>query len=113
MHHIYFIIKNPIKFIIGYIGVILKVHGIDYFAPLSSYKVKHKQMKETLDFIKVKTYSVINLNNMFPVQSKDYTYLDFSKEQDLKYKSLLESEYRYIKSIQEKIIKNASLVYKI
>ena len=42
-----------------------------------------------------------------------YTYLDFSKEQDLKYKSLLESEYRYIKSIQGKIIKNASLVYKI
>lgn len=56
-------------------------------------------MKETLDFIKVKTYSVINLNNMFKVQSKDYTYLDFSKEQDLNYKSLLESEYRYIKSI--------------
>lgn len=99
MHHIYLIIKNPIKFIIGYIGVILKVHGIDYFAPLSSYKEKHKQMKETLDFIKVKTYSVINLNNMFPVQSKDYTYLDFSKEQDLNYKSLLESEYGYIKSI--------------
>ena len=49
---------------------------------------------------------------MFPVQSKDYTYLDFSKEQDLKYKSLLESEYRYIKSIKGKIIKNA-LVYKI
>lgn len=24
-----------------YIGVILKVHGMDYFAPLSSYKVKH------------------------------------------------------------------------
>ena len=96
-----------------YIGVILKVHGMDYFAPLSSYKVKHKQMKETLDFIKIKTYSVINLNNMFPVQSKDYTYLDFSKEQDLNYKSLLESEYRYIKSIQGKIIKNASLVYKI
>lgn len=111
MHHIYFIIKTPIKFIKGYIGVILKVHGMDYFAPLSSYKEKHKQMKETLDFIKVKTYSVINLNNMFPVQSKDYTYLDFSKEQDLNYKSLLESEYRYIKSIQGKIIKNASLVY--
>ncbi len=92
-----------------YIEVILKVHGMDYFAPLSSYKEKHKRMKETLDFVKIKRYSVINLNNMFPVQSKDYTYLDFSKEQDLNYKSLLESEYRYIKSIQGKIIKNASL----
>ena len=32
---------------------------MDYFAPLSSYKEKHKQMKETLDFIKIKRYSVI------------------------------------------------------
>ncbi|WP_456074384.1 type III toxin-antitoxin system ToxN/AbiQ family toxin [Holdemanella biformis] len=83
-----------------YIGVILKVHGMDYFAPLSSYKEKHKQMKETLDFIKIKRYSVINLNNMFPVQSKDYTYLDFSKEQDLKYKSLLESYKCQLKNVQ-------------
>lgn len=97
----------------AYIGIILKVNGLDYFAPLSSYKDKHKRMKETLDFIKVKKYSVINLNNMFPIQSKDYTYLDFSKVQDTKYKSLLLSEYRYIKSIQEKIHKNASLVYKM
>lgn len=97
----------------AYIGVILNVNGLDYFAPLSSYKDKHKRMKETLDFIKVKKYSVINLNNMFPIQSKDYMYLDFSKVQDTKYKSLLLSEYRYIKSIQEKICKNASLVYKM
>ena len=71
------------------------------------------QMKETLDFIKIKRYAVINLNNMFPIQPKDYNYLDFSKERDPKYKSLLLAEYRYIKSIQEKIRKNALLVYKL
>ncbi len=38
-----------------------------YFAPLSSYKDKHKKMLETVDFIKIKDYAVINLNNMIPV----------------------------------------------
>ena len=97
----------------AYIGIVLQVNGLDYFAPLSSFKEKHKRMQETLDFIKIKRYAVINLNNMFPIQSKDYTYLNFSKERDSKYKSLLLAEYRYIKSIQEKIRKNASLVYKL
>ena len=97
----------------AYIGIVLQVNGLDYIAPLSSFKEKHKRMQETLDFIKIKRYAVINLNNMFPIQSKDYTYLNFSKERDSKYKSLLLAEYRYIKSIQEKIRKNASLVYKL
>lgn len=28
-----------------YIGIILTVNGLDYFAPLSSFKEKHKKMK--------------------------------------------------------------------
>ena len=50
-----------------YIGVVLRVNDMDYFAPLSSAKKKHKYIEEGLDFIKVKNYAVINLNNMFPV----------------------------------------------
>lgn len=49
-----------------YIGVVLKINGFDYFAPLSSFKPKHKRLSETKDFIKVGTLAVINLNNMFP-----------------------------------------------
>lgn len=37
--------------------------------------------------------------------------MDISKERNPKYKSLLLSEYRYIKSIQEKIRKNAVILY--
>ena len=40
---------------------------MDYFAPLSSFKEKHTRMPEAVDFIKIKRYAVINLNNMFPV----------------------------------------------
>lgn len=50
-----------------YIGIILQVNGHDYFAPLSSFKPKHSKMPEMIDFIKIKKYAVINLNNMFPV----------------------------------------------
>lgn len=84
-----------------YIGVVLHIEDIDYFAPLSSFKDKHKRMNETLDFIKIKNYSVINLNNMFPVPNDCYSYVDISKECNPKYKSLLLAEYRHIKSIQK------------
>lgn len=90
-----------------YIGVVLHIGSMDYFAPLSSFKDKHRKMNETLDFIKIKNYSVINLNTMFPVPQGCYSYVDISKERNSKYKSLLLAEYRFIKSIQEKIRKNA------
>lgn len=95
-----------------YIGILLHIHGMDYFAPLSSFKEKHIHMKESLDFIKIKHYAVINLNNMFPVPPRLYTYVDISKESNSKYKSLL-AEYRYIKSIEEKIRKNAVYLYRL
>ena len=94
-----------------YIGVVLTVNGMDYFAPLSSFKEKHQRMSESVDFLKIKNYAVININNMFPVPSSLLTYVDISKEKNPKYKSLLLAEYRVIKAMQEKIRKNAALVY--
>lgn len=95
-----------------YLGIILRVNGFDYLAPLSSFKPKHANMKEGLDFLKVQDYAVINLNNMFPVPPTVYTYFDFSTVTDKKYKSLLLAEYRCIKSMQAKIYKNATALYK-
>jgi protein AbiQ len=95
-----------------YIGVILEIHDVKYFAPLSSFKEKHKRMKEGLDFIKISTYAVININNMFPVPDGLYTYVDYSKEKNPKYKKLLMSEYRIIRKLQDKIQKNARELYR-
>ena len=50
-----------------YIGIVFEVKGIKYFAPLSSFKDKHKQMKESVDFIKIKDSAIINLNNMIQI----------------------------------------------
>lgn len=94
-----------------YIGVVLTVNGVDYFAPLSSFKEKHRKMQEGLDFIKVKNYALINLNNMFPVPAGQYSYVNISKERNPKYRSLLLAEYRYIKSIQKRVRKNAANLY--
>lgn len=95
-----------------YIGVVLEVNGMKYFAPLSSYKPKHEKMKNRLDFIKVGNYAVININNMFPVPEGCYTYVDFSKERNQQYKKLLITEYRIILGLQNKIRKNAAELYK-
>lgn len=96
-----------------YIGVVLSVNDMDYFAPLSSFKEKHRRMQEGLDFIKIRNYAVINLNNMFPVPAGQYSYVDISKERNPRYKSLLLAEYRYIKSVQERIRKNAAILYRL
>lgn len=95
-----------------YIGVVLRVNEMDYFAPLSSFKPKHRLMKEGLDFIKIQRYAVINLNNMFPVPKHVCSYVDFNAVKDQRYRSLLLSEYRFIRSIQGKIRKNAAALYK-
>lgn len=65
-----------------HIGIVLHIHHMDYFAPLSSFKEKHAAMRESLDLIKVKNYAVINLNNMFPVPEGQYEYVDIAREED-------------------------------
>lgn len=95
-----------------YVGIILNVNNMKYFAPLSSFKLKHTRMKNGLDFVKVGNYAVININNMFPVPDGEYTYVDIPKVKDLQYRKLLITEYRIIRKLQDKIKNNAAEVYK-
>lgn len=90
----------------------LDVNGSRYFAPLSSFKPKHRRMKSGLDFVKIGDYAVINLNCMFPVPKGLYHRVDFSKETDPRYRSLLRNEYRIIRSMEEKIVRNARNLYR-
>lgn len=93
-----------------YIGVILEIDNIKYFAPLSSFKPKHKKMSEGVDFIKIKDYSVININNMIPVPEGCYHLVDVNGEKDVHYKFLLQAEAREINRQKNRIVKNASIV---
>ena len=94
-----------------YIGVVFEIKGMKYFAPLSSYKDKHKKMKESVDIIKIKDYAVINLNNMIPVPASQVMDIDINKEKDSSYRYLLQAESREISRQKYRIRKNAEIVY--
>lgn len=93
-----------------YIGIVLEIEGIKYFAPLSSFKAKHRKMREGVDFIKIKDYAVININNMIPVPEGCYHLVDVNGEKDPHYKFLLQAEAREINRQKNRIMKNASIV---
>ena len=94
-----------------YIGVVFEINNLSYFAPLSSFKLKHKKMKESVDFIKIKDYAVININNMIPVPKGQLIELNINAEKDPHYKFLLQSESREINRQKSRIRKNAEIVY--
>ncbi len=100
------------KFKRKYIGILFEINNVLYIAPLSSYKEKHKKMKERIDFIKIGDKSVINLNNMFPVNEENINRVDIEKEKDENYKQLLRNEYNLCVPKFSKIIKNANALYK-
>ena len=94
-----------------YVGIILDINGYKYFAPLSSFKEKHKKIKEGVDFIKIKDYAVININNMIPVPQGAFNSPDINAEKDPHYRYLLQAESREINRQKNRILKNAQIVY--
>ena len=94
-----------------YIGIILEINNYKYFAPLSSFKEKHKKMKENVDLIKIRDYAVININNMVPVPNRAYKLVDINGVKDRNYRFLLQAENREINKQKNRILKNASIVY--
>ena len=94
-----------------YIGILFEINEMKYFAPLSSFKPKHKRLSETIDFIKIGDMAVINLNNMIPVPEGIYVPKNPNLETDQQYRNLLNNERRIIKQRTEQIINNAHSVY--
>ena len=69
-----------IKELRPFIRILFEVNSCEYFAPLSSPKVKHMNMKNNLDIVKIDggRYGVVNFNNMIPVTSKNYELFDLN-----------------------------------
>ena len=102
-----------------FIGIIMTVNGIDYFAPLSSPKAKHLKMKDQIDFIKIEKgeLGAINLNNMIPVAKADLTALDIrhypsDTPEETQYKILLSKQLSWCDSNHSSITKKAKHLYK-
>ncbi len=93
-----------------YVGIVLKVNEMNYFAPLSSPKVKHLEMKDnpTLTKISGGDLGVINFNNMIPIATKE---LKIFTVHDLKNRNLIDKQIRWIKSNKKNICHKAKKLY--
>ena len=97
-----------------FIGVLFVVAGYEYFAPLSSPKVKHVHMKNNIDVVKIDggRYGVVNFNNMIPVTSNNYELFDLNSTPkdtyELKRQNLLKSQLLWlnknIKNVKSKAL---------
>ena len=88
-----------------YVGIVLEINTVKYFAPLSSPKTKHANMKNSKDFRKINNglYGAINFNNMIPVIDEALVIIDIANVQDANYQRLLQNQYTSIRSDQLQI----------
>ena len=94
-------------------GIVLKINGLDYFAPISSFKKSQATnivIKDTKN--NNKPLSSIRLCFMFPVPKQCLEEVDFNKF-DLQYKRLVIKEYNFCKSNEERIKAKAKKIYQL
>lgn len=92
-----------------YVGVILMIDDVKYYAPLSSPKEKHKYMKNTKDFRKIGhgEYGAINLNNMIPVVDEAIVEFNIGEIEDAKYRRMMQNQYIVLREDEAGIEKAA------
>ena len=96
-----------------YIGIVIEINKIKYFAPLSSPKKAHSKYSDNPTYMKIgKQYGIIRFNNMIPVIDKALHYIDFNRITDLKYRNLLMTQNKYIQQNTDLVRKKAEKLYK-
>lgn len=93
-------------------GIVLNINNINYFAPTTSYKVKKPDNFLILNSNGDKVVSSLRFNYMFPVPMEILTLYSFKTISDVKYRTLVQQEYRYCVDNQEDIRKSAYRTYK-
>lgn len=102
-----------------FVGVLFMIDDMEYFAPLSSPKPKHKIIKNVIDIIKIKggVYGVINFNNMIPVTPSNYTLYDLDPKgktyKELKQINLINNQLRWMNNNKDEILNKARFLYKL
>lgn len=99
-------------------GILFEINDCKYFAPLSSLKPKHLNMKDTLDFIRLDNgeLGAINFNNMIPVKDGNFDYINLKEKPIDKtqadYFNLLFKQLKWLNTYSSKIMKNAKILYR-
>ena len=103
-----------------FVGVLLQIHGMSYYAPLSSPKPKHIKMKNQIDLLKINggQYGVINFNNMIPVHNNSVVPIILTASSDdssasLQYKALLSNQLTWCNANKDSIIRTAQKLHNI
>ena len=111
--------KNEIGHSRPYLGIVIKIENYEYFVPLYSYKEHYNKYKNNPSFFfiydrKNNPVAIIKFSAMIPVpKGISVTKLLSFEEQDVKYKALISSEYRYVNSHKEEIYIRANKMYKV
>lgn len=96
-----------------YIGIVLEINGIKYFAPMFSPKQQHSKYKANATHIRIgSNMGLIKLNNMIPVDDKNLKLINFNNIKDKKYRNLLIQQNNFIQINTEKIRDMANKLYK-
>ena len=100
-----------------FVGILFKIHEVEYFAPLSSPKAKHLKMKNTLDFYKIDSgkLGAINFNNMIPVPTSEYIFINVnnnvSTKDEANYQELVKNQLRWLNDNKFNLRKRAQNLY--
>ena len=94
-------------------GTVLKVNDVDYYVPLSS----NKNIYRTSLPIKIdgQVIATLRFSFMFPANKSVLQFIDFNEvaKKDFSYSKLLEKEWRFCISNEQKILNKANKIYKI
>lgn len=102
-----------------FVGILFKIDTCEYFALLSSPKPKHKTMKNTLDFLKIKSgeLGALNFNNMIPVRIENYSLVDLNKEaltiSEMKYQKLLREQLAWLNANYHQVKNKSFKLYEL
>lgn len=101
-----------------FVGVVFRVNGCNYYAPLSSPKPKHQRMHNQVDFMKINggVWGAINFNNMIPVRADCLTATEMNilpgdTVEEQNYKNLMKNQLSWCNANRELILKRAQRLY--
>lgn len=86
-----------------YIGIVLKIGGFDYFAPLESPKPEHKKLKNNVHIMKINggKNGLIAFGNMIPIDILQLVNFDINKE-EISYRQILNSQFIFCNNSKNK-----------
>jgi protein AbiQ len=96
-----------------YIGIVLVIDGLQYFAPLEHPRVSHQTLKPNPHILKINEgrHGLIAFNNMIPVNNSELVSFNFENECNQNYKNILKSQFIFCSKNKIKINDHAKATY--